>query len=379
MLNLTGYAKQVGSLSFAQLPLTAVDGVILAQLAYFPFNLIAPSLNRLGDLPPAAFTALTQDTWKPGPNAALLAVLAHQPRFRDIRVHDAVDQLDAALEKQFSAVTFSLPGGQHVLAFRGTRAAFVDWKEDFNMAYLKTIPSQRAALAYLEGIAARFPGPLTLVGHSKGGTLATYAFVKAPPALQNRVTAVYNADGPGIGTAVVPVLRSRIHKLVPQSSLIGTLFDPDQEYQVIQSTAHALGQHDPFSWPVQGHAFVPLATTDGLSQYAQRSIAAWVAELDAATKRACLDAAYALVLRTDASTFAELRGQLPQSAKAILTGLRDTDAATHANWRRAVTALIAALWASLEPPAWHLPAPVAARLPELKQLMARLPNPWQHD
>ncbi|WP_225049350.1 Mbeg1-like protein [Lacticaseibacillus kribbianus] len=377
MLNLTGYAKAVGDRSFAALPVTTVDGVIFAQLAYFPFHTIAPTLNRLGDLPPASFTALTQDTWRPGPNAALLAVLAHQPRYQDIRVHDAVDRLDAELELQFSAVTFSLPGGRHVLAFRGTRAAFVDWKEDFNMAYLQTIPSQRAALAYLDKIAAHYPGTLILAGHSKGGTLATYAFAHAAPALQARIAAVYNADGPGLGTVVDPPLRARIHKLVPQTSLIGTLFDPDQEYRVIQSTAHALGQHDPFSWPIRDNAFVPVPETDLLSRYAQRSIAAWVQDLDVATKKACLDAAYALVVRTDTATFAELKDQLPQSARAILAGLRETDGTTHAQWRRAVAALIAALWAGLEPPDWHLPAAVATRLPELKRLVTEGLPPWK--
>ncbi|WP_179393788.1 Mbeg1-like protein [Lacticaseibacillus absianus] len=380
MDNMTRYAARSGTQPFDVLAPTVVDGVILAQLAYFPFETLGGGLNRLDALQdPALRQALVQDTWRPAANAALLAVLAAQPRYRTIRWHSAVSQLDVQAEQQFSAITFSLPTGVHVLAFRGTRAAFVDWKEDFNLAYLQTIPSQRAALAYFIDIAARFPGRYALAGHSKGGNLATYAYAHAPAALQAQVAAVVNADGPGLGTPVPPALQARVHKLVPQSSVIGTLFDPEQVYQVVESTAHALNQHDPFTWRVAERDFVYRPATDALAQYTQRSIAAWVAGLDDETKRAALDAAYALVTQGHATTFADLRTDWPQSARAILTGLRHQDPAVTAQWRRVLSQLLAALWQSLPqpkrpdwptlpaqltdwsppswPPDWHLPRP----------------------
>ncbi|WP_125702145.1 Mbeg1-like protein [Lacticaseibacillus daqingensis] len=363
MANLIDYARAVSAQPFATLPPTPVDGVILAQLAYFPFAQLAGARNRFGTLrDPAVLTALTQDTWRPAQNLALLTALVTSPRYRDVRWHSAVTELDVAAEKQFSAITFSLPTGVHVLAFRGTRANFVDWKEDFNLAYLQTIPSQRAALAYLTHVAAHYPGRYALVGHSKGGNLATYAFVHAAPALQAQVLAVVNADGPGLGTPLPAALRPRVHKLVPQSSLIGTLFDPTQDYQVVDSAAHALNQHDPFSWRVRGHDFATRPALDGGAQYTQRSIAAWVASLDDATKQQALAAAYALVTETQATTFAELLADWPQTTRTLLAGLRAQDETTSAQWRQVLAQLIAALWASLPTPArpdWP------ARLPRL--------------
>jgi hypothetical protein len=44
------------------------------------------------------------------------------------------------------AVTFLLGDRTRYLAFRGTDADVVGWKEDFNMAFQTPVPAQRAAL-----------------------------------------------------------------------------------------------------------------------------------------------------------------------------------------------------------------------------------------
>lgn len=295
---------------------------------------------------------MTQHTWRPAENLALLKLMTHAPRYRPIAWHDQVTQLDVEAQKQFSALTLTLPHGQFI-AFRGTRADFVDWKEDFNMAYMQAIPSQKAALAYFKRIAATYPGPYFLGGHSKGGTLATYAFVEAPGALQDQVQAVFNADGPGIGKPVPTPLSPRVHKLVPKTSLIGTLFDPDSDFTVVQSRAHGFSQHDPFSWTVSSEDFVSLPKTDLLSQLSQDTIATWTASLSDETKQACLDAAYALVTRTDATSFAELKSNWPQNAKIILAGLRHGDPTAHQQWQLAIGQLTVALRGALPRP--HLP------------------------
>ncbi|MCI1894031.1 MAG: DUF2974 domain-containing protein [Lactobacillus sp.] len=350
MQSMLDFAQTHAEVSFNELPLTPVDGVILAQLAYFAFDQLPTASGMLGGLTrPKQVTLLTQDTWRPEANAQLLHTLAKAPRYQHIIWHDQVQQLDLDAQKQFSAITFSLPNQQQYLAFRGTRAAFVDWKEDFNMAYMQTIPSQKAALAYLKTIAAAYPGPLILGGHSKGGTLATYAFVKAPKHLQARISATYNADGPGLGEALPEALMSRLHKLVPQTSLIGTLFDPTAGFSVVKSDAHGFGQHDPFSWEVANEDFVSLPKTDQLSQLAQTTIATWTASLDEATKEACLNAAYALITQTDATSFAELKADWPHNAQAIFSGLRHGDPMARQQWLFAIGQLIVALRGAILP------------------------------
>ncbi|MFD1430390.1 Mbeg1-like protein [Lacticaseibacillus mingshuiensis] len=350
MTDLIGYVLQFGKQPLARLPLTTIDGVVLAQLAYFDFT----GSGRLGDLSVKDRSRLTEGTWRPAKNAALLTAMASSPRYADIIFHDRVDQLDLAQEKQFSALALTLPDDTEFLTFRGTRAAFVDWKEDFNMAYLPAIPSQQAALHYFRRLAEAAPDrDFWLGGHSKGGSLATYAFVHSHTTLQARVRGVFNADGPGIAQVVDPALTPRIHKLVPQTSMIGTLFDPGQDYHVVASSAHGIGQHDPFTWAIDGLHFRRLPHLDPVSQVAQRTIAAWVADLDDATKAACLNAAYQLITQTEAETFDELKEDWPQKARRLLTGLRAQDPDVYRNWRHALGALIIALRASIPQP--HLP------------------------
>ncbi len=354
MLNMLDYARSYAQEPFSAVPLGPIDGVLLAQLAYFDFAQLPVTSGTLHALRKSAdLKALTVHTWRPAENLALLKLMTRAPRYQTIAWHDQVSQLDVEAQKQFSALTLTLPHGQFI-AFRGTRADFVDWKEDFNMAYMQAIPSQKSALAYFQRIAATYPGPYFLGGHSKGGTLATYAFAEAPGALQDQVQAVFNADGPGIGKPVPTVLAPRVHKLVPQTSLIGTLFDPDSGFSVVQSRAHGFRQHDPFSWEVAGEDFASLPKTDLLSQLAQDTIANWTASLSDETKQACLDAAYALVTRTDATSFAELKRNWPQNAKIIFSGLRHGDPMAHQQWQLAIGQLIIALRANLPKP--HLPA-----------------------
>ena len=123
-----------------------------------------------------------------------------------------------AVEKQFSATTFVVPGrvaaqaegapyedgcGMRAgrdefacLAFRGTDGSFAGWKEDFNLCFKEVIPSQRAAAAYLSGVASAVEGPLAAGGHSKGGNLAEFAALVVDEGAYARLAGVYNHDGP---------------------------------------------------------------------------------------------------------------------------------------------------------------------------------------
>lgn len=112
---------------------------------------------------------------------------------------------------------------------------------------------------------------------------------------------------------------------MPQSSLIGIILDPSQDFAVVHSTASGFNQHDLFSWEIRQRDFVYLPTLDLRSRYAQKLLNQWVADLDDATKQQALDAAYQVVQNTGQETFADLAKQPATSAKAILSGLKATD------------------------------------------------------
>ena len=60
------------------------------------------------------------------------------------------EQFDGGAQTQFAAVTFRLPSGTLVVAFRGTDDSLVGWKEDFNMAFQYPVPAQVSAAEYLK-------------------------------------------------------------------------------------------------------------------------------------------------------------------------------------------------------------------------------------
>jgi len=61
--------------------------------------------------------------------------LAASPRFRNIKTNYYISKLDSEMEKQFSAVTFLLDNETAYIAYRGTDATLVGWKEDFYVFY----------------------------------------------------------------------------------------------------------------------------------------------------------------------------------------------------------------------------------------------------
>ncbi|WP_461215702.1 Mbeg1-like protein [Lacticaseibacillus sp. GG6-2] len=341
MANMLTYLSTYGNQTFKAQPLTVVDAAILAQLAYCDFAGV--TTGRLGDLTPADCQRMMAHTWQEQANQQLLEQLAASTRFADVRWFYPVDRRDPDRQQEFSAVTWQLDRDTYYLAFRGTRATFVDWKEDFNMTFLEVIPSQHAALAYLQGIAAKYPGRYYLGGHSKGGTLATYAFTHAE-ALQDSINMVYNLDGPGLKKPLPP--SAKVLKLVPQTSLIGMMLDNSHDFGVVHSTASGLRQHDLFTWEVHDHNFVYLEAVDKTSQYFQALLTQWAQSVSDDTKQQALDAIYALVTATQQESFAELAAHPTQSAKTILSGLQHSDPQDRQAWRAVLDGLARAAFRS---------------------------------
>lgn len=335
--NFITYLATYGEQSFTTSSFSLIDAAICAQLAYFPFKELP--VDRLGAVTPDMAHHLAQHTWAEADNRALLIALATSRRYRDVQWLSPVDRLDREREQQFSAITFALGNDTYYVAFRGTRASFVDWKEDFNLTFSPTIPSQRAGLTYLTTLMSRFPGKYYIGGHSKGGNLAAYALGHLDATARQNIAMAYNFDGPGSSAPMPATARRKLLKLVPENSIIGIILDPSQDFGVVASTASGFKQHDMFTWAVADRNFVYLEATDKRTQYAQRTLAAWLAGLDDATKQQALAAAYQLFTETQADTFKELAAQWPTNGRTIVTGLVHADPTNKAAWRRVLGAL----------------------------------------
>jgi len=180
------------------------DSLVLSQFAYIYFNDVVPGLDdqnasvRIADLLKAEYIArMLHNVRDPKSNHRLLFALGMSPRFRDIRMCCYADSLDVTEQKQFSAVTYLLDDETAYVAYRGTDATFVGWKEDFNMAFILPVPAQQEGICYLNAVAERIPHKLMVGGHSKGGNVAVYSAMGCQPSVGDRIVRVYSHDGPG--------------------------------------------------------------------------------------------------------------------------------------------------------------------------------------
>lgn len=96
-------------------------------------------------------------------------------------MRDAVTKISTHPLAQFGALTFVDEAGARFVVFRGTDTTAVGWAEDARFGLEFPTIAQRWAARYLDYAAGRGGGPLTVIGHSKGGNLALYAAASSPP------------------------------------------------------------------------------------------------------------------------------------------------------------------------------------------------------
>lgn len=337
MPDLFDYLAWRGDLPISQVPLNAVDGLILSNLAYTHFDQLVPAdeqspvtlSNTIG-----AFLALPetdQGRTRCKTDFKFLRALARAPRFAPLRLLFYRDLFQPDKEMQFAAMAVLLDGGSALLTYRGTDSTLVGWKEDFNMSFQDIVPAQQAALEYLEQFAAVFSGSLVLAGHSKGGNLAVFAASQCSPNVRRRILGVYNNDGPGftdyvLDSAGYQELLPRIHTFVPQSSVIGMLLEHKEAYSIVKSRQIGIFQHDPYSWEIMGGDFIHLDEVTASSQITNRAIKAWLGGMTCEERSTFVDVVFNLLAAGDASFTGEI--MQPHNLYASLRAFKNTDTDT---------------------------------------------------
>jgi len=244
MSNIVDYVDWRGDLTLKASAFNEIDALILTQLAMIDLDGIVPSPKDGGDVSlsdaAAAFFADKKRSETPlgliipKEIIPLFGKLGKSRRFSEMRLCAYVNNTDVDAEQQFSAITVRLGDGSVFVSFRGTDDTLVGWKEDLNLAFLPSIPSQVEAVTYFDNIGKRMRGAIRVGGHSKGGNLAVFSAVKCRNNLRKRIREVYNFDGPGFSREFLSLpayhdLDGRIKTVVPQSSLVGMLFENDEK------------------------------------------------------------------------------------------------------------------------------------------------------
>ena len=315
---------------FADAPLTEVDSLVLATVAYFSFEkgtLARIEPNERVLLPVAicgiAHDDLYGDIWlsRMGGDEFLAALLA-SPRFMSLKVANYANEVSTRSEKQFSAITFFMQDEWAYVAYRGTDNTLAGWKEDLNLAYMKEVPSQVRARSYLEDIAGTAAARLFVGGHSKGGNLAEYAALTCRDRTFDKVERVFNHDGPGF--AFSPSVRAesaeyagKLRKTVPEGSIVGMLMENREHYRIVRSSGVLLAQHASTRWEIENGSFV---TVDALSPEASivsSTINAWAQSYEPAALELFVDTVFDLLGAANADTWTEFAEDRPARALAI--------------------------------------------------------------
>ncbi len=324
MGTLFDYLDWRGDLSFDASPMNEVDSLILSQISYMDFEGIVP--EELGGEPISLAAAAREYLRRhkgeipylgkilPPQTVSLTARAAKTGRFGSLILCGYVNHVDDEAQTQFSAMTFLSERGRAYLAYRGTDDTLVGWKENFNMSFMMPVPAQLEAVSYLERMANALAGDLYLGGHSKGGNLAVYAAVKCDPSIKNRILGVFNNDGPGFDRPFVESkeyesMRGKIRTLVPQSSVVGMLLEHEENYEVVQSSASGLLQHNAFSWEVLGNRFIHLDTVEEESRLIDGALKEWMSEMEPEERERFVDSFYETISETGAKTLTELSAE----------------------------------------------------------------------
>lgn len=332
MPNAIDYIDWRGDIPFSVSPFNEVDNLLICKLVSLDFTGIVPSEGErsIQEAAQGYFDKFGEEDVRRGvllaPGAVtMLKKMLEAPRFQDLRLRDFVYHVDQKAEKQFSAMTVALPDETRYIAFRGTDDNLVAWKEDFNMSSLDAVPAQVDAASYLMRAAWRFEGRMRVGGHSKGGNLAVYAAMHNPEELQERITDIYNNDGPGFREPVkgLPEYRriaAKIHTLVPQYSLVGVLLSHDADFEIVESTETGISAHNGYTWEVMRTGFVRCEDFAFRSRVFNDAIHGWQDGLDLQQRQELIDAVFGALEATGAKTLTDLT---EQKVRKALTAARD--------------------------------------------------------
>lgn len=334
------YLKEYGDYSLEEKPFSDVDSLVLSQFAYLKFDGMVPGLGEnkpmvtMYDLVNhESYDHLYADERYREDNTALFLGIYRSRRFGGMKIGNYVNRIELDRETQFSAVTYRLSDGIYYVAFRGTDENIVGWKEDLNLAFSEPVPGQLMSVEYLEKTAESIQGEFCVGGHSKGGNLAVYSSMYCKPEVRQRISRIYDHDGPGFRPEVkrksaYAEIESRIHKTIPRSSLVGMLLYTDGVYQVVESRTIGVAQHNPYTWLIDGDSFHIVEEIRAGRKFMDDALNEWILSLSQEQMHTFVDTLYQIVLASETDNLIDFTGNWSQSLHKIGAALKEVDPQT---------------------------------------------------
>lgn len=345
------YVKEYGAYTMEEKPLNEVDSLVLSQFSYLKFDGLVPKLSEHRRAVSIGYISrherrddLFADKRYAEHNYALFTAMCQSRRFGGMRMNYYVNEIDLQEETQFSAITFYLGKACTYVAYRGTDETIVGWKEDFNMAFLAPVPGQLKSVVYMRKTAWRIRGSFYVGGHSKGGNLAVYAAMNVPPRLQKRMLAVYSHDGPGFRPEILESadferIRSKVHKIVPHSSIVGMLLQSQETHTIVESSSYGFLQHDPFTWVVEQEHFKRVDAIYESRLFMDETLNEWVLGLEEDEIRFFVDTLYQIISTADIDNLIDFTDNWKDNLNALVEAAKEVDDISKQMMKRIVKSL----------------------------------------
>lgn len=379
MANLDDYLAWRGDVPFDLDPFNEVDNAVLCELVYSAFDGIVPgpglkekiSIEDACDLFFAKYSEeelINKSSFtKRAP--FLLQKMARSKRYGGIKMAGFVNHVDAENQTQFAVCTFYLPDGTIYVAFRGTDDTLVGWKEDFNMCFSEGTGGQLKAVEYLNKNFARTMKHLRVGGHSKGGNFAVYGCAFCKPHIKDIILEIYNNDGPGFIPEIIKSqeyksIAKRIHRYIPDESIIGMLMHSKSKTKVVTSSTHGINQHDLLSWQIERNHFITVDKVSSTSLLIDEIITKWVASFDYDTRAAFGDVFFESLASSGATRMSHITKNKVKSIAALTKEIQSLDPENQALVMDVLYKLVAVGGDSLKNTVLEKLLPITEKLPK---------------
>lgn len=290
-MNIFGYLDKFGRYSFKKRKFSETDSLVFSSISYLKWERVFDTISKGKKMVPIKEVLslpngrdlLIEGTSNPEAYGELWDHLIKTERFGTLEICNPKTVFSVEKDVQFFAMTFKSEGWTRYIVFRGTDGTLVGWKEDCNLVVLKEIPAELEAVKYVDETVCKHLFPFHIIGHSKGGNLATYSSLKMKKRHSFRFKGVYNHDGPGFDDLSIfdqkefKKIAKKQHKIVPGESVIGLLLKQPFEYKVCQAEKAPMWQHSIFKWCIDSKGEIILLEdrTTGSKQM-EKAIKDWL-------------------------------------------------------------------------------------------------------
>ena len=326
-MNIFDYIKKNGCYTFEELEFNVVDNFIFSALTYSDLGSYV-SENRfnkrtISDVGNDFF----KDFDKKQKNITAIRVgikvlreIKDTRRYKNLLLYNY--SYIGNDKQQFCALTIEINKKLVYVSYEGTDELISGWHEDFEMAYMFPVLSQRRAIDYINRHFLFNNQSIILGGHSKGGNLALVAGMYANFWVKDRIINIYNNDGPGLRKKEIEskYYKSIAHKLVsiiPNYSMIGLLLRHNNNFRVVKSTKKSIYAHDMATWIIED-TDIKEVKLSSFSKYLDDSMINWLNKYNDDERKKFVDSLFMVFDRASVDSLVEVLNNKKLILKLIL-------------------------------------------------------------